>query len=105
MKRVYTDERFPGVEVVNFGGTQFLVLEGGQIKDKFTSYEAEGENVSEEYAQRRANDYFNRTAAHSKEPDSALVPADDLPSFPTGMMAESPVARQVVDYLLGDWPH
>jgi len=102
MKRIYTDERFPGMEVVNFGGTQFLVLQGGQIKDKFTSYEAEGENVSEDYAQRRAHDYFNRIAAHSEEPSPAETPVDNLPPLPAGMTAESPVAQQVVGYLLED---
>ncbi len=102
MKRVYTDERFPGLEVVNFGGTQFLVLQGDQLKDKFTSYEAEDESVSEEYARRRAHDYFNRIAMHSEEPSPAAAPADDLPPLPVGMTAESPVAQQVVGYLLED---
>jgi len=102
MKRVYTDERFPEVEVVNHGGTQFLVLQNGELTDEFTSYETESNSVSEEYAQRRAHDYFNRVAAHSEQPEQSAAPVDDLPALPAGVTQESPVAQQVAAYLLED---
>ena len=100
MKRIYTDERFPGVEVVNLGNTRFLVQEKGRTLDEFTSYESKQECVSEEYAQRRAADYFNRLALHETGLVSQVV--DNLPPLPPDWES-APVASQIVGCLLEDW--
>lgn len=93
MKRVYTDERFPGVEVVNFGGTTFSGTKDGQPVHEFVAYETDKEVVSEAFAQRRATDYFNRLAEHQE-----VLPVSEVKGLPeTG-----PVPVQIVDYLLAD---
>lgn len=89
MKRVYTDDRFPGVEVVNFGGTQFLGTKDGQTVHEFVSYEADREVVSEAFAQRRAHDYFERLASHQ---ESVLPMVEGVSAVP--------VPVQIADYLL-----
>jgi len=60
MKRVYTDERFPGFEVVNYGSGTFEVYENGKKFDDFESWENPDGTVSEAFAARRAQDYFDR---------------------------------------------
>lgn len=102
MKRVYTDERFPDAEVVNFGGTEFLIFRGGQPIDAFTSYETESEQVSEPFAQRRASDYFNRIATHAEEPGQEPEAVGALPPLPAGVTEDSPVPQQIVGCLLDD---
>lgn len=59
MKRVYTDNRFPGLEIVNEGDTTFKVVIDGKSVSSFASWES-GAQVSEAFAQRRADDYFKR---------------------------------------------
>ena len=80
MKRVYTDKRFPGVEIVNHGSGTFQVLERGQLLTDFESWENQDGTVSEPFAARRAHDYFERwsrqdlsgeIAAQNEEPVSA----------------------------------
>ncbi len=60
MKRVYTDDRFPGLEIVNEGGTRFNVLRNGQKVSAFESWEKNDGTISEACAGRRAADYFER---------------------------------------------
>ncbi len=62
MKRVYTDERFPGFQVVNDGSGTFEVWEGDQLSASFESWEYPDGTVSEPFAARRAQDYFNAWA-------------------------------------------
>jgi hypothetical protein len=63
MKRVFTDPRFPGIEVHNDGSHTFRVyeLEGGQQHeiDSFTTHPGQ---VDDGAAARRARDYFERMA-------------------------------------------
>jgi hypothetical protein len=92
MKRIYTDDRFPGVEVVNFGDTKFLGTKDGQPVHEFVSCETDREVVSEAFAQRRANDYFDRLASHQ----------ESLPEMPTGIAEARSVPVQIADYLLSD---
>lgn len=67
MKRVYTDPRFPGLEVHNNGNNQFHVYEiaGNQMQeiDTFTTFSDHPKySIPEEVAARRAKDYFDRMA-------------------------------------------
>ena len=63
MQRVYTDERFPGFQIENRGTFKFYVIEDGKITGTFVARENIGDDhVSEEYAQKRASDYFERMA-------------------------------------------
>lgn len=60
MKRVYTDERFPGLEIINEGDTVFSVVRNGQEVSCFESWERPDGTISEACAHRRAADYFTR---------------------------------------------
>lgn len=62
MKRVYTDDRFPGYEIVNHGSGTFQLVEGGKVVAEFESWENPDGTVSEAYAARRAQEYFDRWA-------------------------------------------
>ena len=62
MKRVYTDDRFPGYEIVNHGSGSFQLVEGGKVVAEFESWENPDGTVSEPYAARRAQEYFDRWA-------------------------------------------
>lgn len=62
MKRVYTDERFPGHQIVNSGGEIFEVCRGNRVLSTFTSWEKPDGTISEAFAARRAADYFARWA-------------------------------------------
>ncbi len=62
MRRVYTDERFPDFQIVNNGSGTFEVWEGSQISTTFESWENPDGTVSEPFAARRAQDYFNAWA-------------------------------------------
>ena len=59
MKRIYSHRRFPGTKLVHEGGTEFVVLKNNKIVDTFKSVE-KGKTVSEEFADRRARDFFRR---------------------------------------------
>ena len=63
MKRVYTDDRFPGYEIVNNGSGAFEVRQGETVIATFESWENPDGSVSEPFAARRANDYFERWAS------------------------------------------
>jgi hypothetical protein len=65
MKRVYTDERFPGFEIANHGTEVFEVYEAGTLVNRFVT--AEGP-VNEATAARRAADYFDRRALYENGP-------------------------------------
>ena len=97
MKRVYTDDRFPDHEVVNFGETQFFVFRNGKQIEEFESFEAQSPKVTEAYAQRRANDYFERLDSHN-EPEVS----GELAPLPEGVSEGAPVPQQIVSYLLED---
>lgn len=59
--RIYTDPRYPGVEIRNEGGTHFSVLERGVLRESFVGRERRGVAlVSEPFAARRATAYFER---------------------------------------------
>lgn len=63
MKRVYTDDRFPGVEIVNEGTPLFQVTKSGKVTGRYRGFEQLGaEQVSESFAQRRAQSYFDLMA-------------------------------------------
>jgi hypothetical protein len=67
MKRVFTDPRFPGIEVHNNGNNVFHVYEraGGDLQeiDTFTTYSEHPKYaIPDDVAQRRAKDYFERMA-------------------------------------------
>jgi len=91
MKRIYTDERFPGVEVVNFGDTKFLGTKDGQKVHEFVSHETDREVVSEAFAQRRARDYFEMLASHQ-------IPTVSMEGLPEAVS----VPAQIVEHLLND---
>jgi len=61
MLRKYTDPRFPGVQIENDGTLNFSIIESGQVVSTFSGWEAGcKEPVSNDFAQRRAESYFNR---------------------------------------------
>jgi len=61
MKHVFTDSRFPGCSVENRGDERFVVAENGQPVAAFRSSERPGAKVvSEDYARRQAEAYFDR---------------------------------------------
>lgn len=62
MKRVYTDDRFPGYEIVNHGSGAFELHHQGKVIVEFESWENPDGTVSEPFAARRAQDYFERWA-------------------------------------------
>jgi hypothetical protein len=94
MKRVYTDENFPGYEVVNNGRTLFEVFLRGKIVSTFESWDRPDGTITETAAARRAVDFFNRMRA---------VPLEemDVAELPEGINA--PVRRpttQEIDQLM-----
>lgn len=67
-QRVYTDERMPGLEIHNDGGFTFTVVSSGEVVDEFTARERIGTDAtSEQFAQRRAQEYFNRMSEQEAE--------------------------------------
>ena len=65
MQRIYTDERFPGIEVWNDGSTKFNIRRNGRMISAFESRESGRKTVSEAFAARRAVDFYNRNARRS----------------------------------------
>jgi len=57
---VYTDDRFPGLEIINEGGTAFSVVRGGQEVSSFESWDQPDGTITEACAGRRAEDFFKR---------------------------------------------
>jgi|PlaIllAssembly_1097288.scaffolds.fasta_scaffold00029_24 hypothetical protein len=60
MKRVYTDDRFPGYEIINHGSGSFQLAKDGNVVAEFESWENPDGTVSEAFAQKRAQEYFER---------------------------------------------
>lgn len=58
MRRVFTDERFPGVQLVNERGRTFQVWNDAQLLYTFESWENLNGTLSEAFAQRRAHTFF-----------------------------------------------
>jgi hypothetical protein len=80
MKRVYSDERFPGYEIVNEGRTTFEVYLNGNLVSTFESWDQPDGTITEAFAARRATDFFNRMRAVPLEemvelPEEASAPA------------------------------
>jgi len=65
MKFVYTDNRFPGVEIVNEDSRVFEVRQNGRVVTTFSSWDQPNGTITEAFAQRRASDYFERQAKSS----------------------------------------
>ena len=74
MKRVYTDDRFPGYEVINDGSGTFAIQHHGRPVDTFESFEKKVGQISEAFAARRAQEFFDRNATLSETLDG--IPAD-----------------------------
>jgi len=100
VKRVYTDERFPGCEIVNFGGGTFEIHENGAKVADFASWETSDGKISEAFAARRARDYFEREASA----DLASEYAEQLITEGASARAkpEESLAAMVVAHLLYD---
>lgn len=60
MKRVYTDERFPGIELINNGDARMEVRCEGKTAYFYCIREGKGNTLSEAFLQRMACSYFNR---------------------------------------------
>jgi len=61
MQRIFTDPRFPGIQIENHGTFKFFVVEKGKITATFIAKEdLRDPQVSAEFAQRRAEAYFDR---------------------------------------------
>lgn len=60
MKRVYTDERCPGYEIVNNGPPVFEVFLEGNLVSSFESWDQPDGTITEACAGRRAEDFFKR---------------------------------------------
>lgn len=91
MRRSYTDERFPGIEVQNFGETRFFVVErGNNTVREFTAYETDSSRVSESFAQRRAKDYFDRLEERSSfkpiRSGVSIAETEEVSSFVTDVL-------------------
>lgn len=87
-ERVYTDERFPSLRIVNLGDTWFTVYEDGQDVDQFRGIESiDSEQVSEEFAERRARAYFRALEANQGQHWAEVYGDPTLHSEP-----EEPVA-------------
>lgn len=97
-RRVYTDDRFPDVEVVNEGGPHFLVFERGrggvyEPIDDFKGFEQPGmAQVSESFAQRRAKAYFNYLS-ESNIPEVMDYEDEEKPEHPTTEDVDDIIAR------------
>lgn len=71
MKRVYTDERFPGIEVINDGDNAFHVVINGEPQDQFVASEdITRAEVSDAFAAREARAYFEFLASQRSDDES-----------------------------------
>jgi hypothetical protein len=95
MKRVFTDERFPNLQVVIEGGARFTVLEDGHVIDEFSTWAdgADG-NVSDGAAQRRAQDYFNHMAKGTMSHEFQTREREKGPKPPPGFSKNAPKQEQ-----------
>lgn len=95
MKRVYTDERFPGCEIVNDGSLIFEVYTQGQLLHTFETWEkgTQGQ-ISEAFAAQRAQDYFDRSAKIPVQESGEEAELDaDAPVY-------QPTVTASIDYLM-----
>lgn len=97
-QRIYTDERYPDISVVNSGGPHFEVYQrmpsgDAQPIDEFTGYEVPGaDEVSEEFAHRRARSYFNELA-NSTIPDAMDYEEEEKPEHPSTQDVDDIIAQ------------
>jgi len=89
-ERIYTDPRFPTLSIVNLGDTWFTVYEDGQDVDQFRGIESsDSEQVSEQFAARRAAAYFRAMEANQSQHwadvygDPTLYAQPDEPAAPS----------------------
>lgn len=94
MKLVYTDDRFPGLEVINHGVGLFEVAHDGKVVTTFESWENPDGTLTEAFATRRARDYFERL----DQPEVLVEPI----SRPRGIASES-TARQIDNLITESW--
>ena len=104
MRRVFTDERFPGFQIVNDGSGTFHVYEGDQLIHDFESWENPDGTVSEEFASRRAADYFEHwskmdlSGEFEKEMNAQAPEAmDTMERKPLGSQIDTLMARENVE--------
>lgn len=104
MKRVFTDERFPSIQIINNGSGTFEVWVGGKLEDTFESWENQDGTVSDAFAQRRADDYFERMASFDltgeferQMLDRSPEVADKLAQKPSASEIETLMARERVE--------
>ena len=106
MKRVYTDERFPGCRIINDGTEVFRVYYRNKLLQSFETYEDPGsvqtdnEKISEIFAERRARDYFDRWhKMEHDQPGDLIQHTVALP--PEGTEVEPPAdVTQTIDDLM-----
>lgn len=108
--REFTDERFENLVITNDGSTLFQVQElnpGGMFEpvDEFRAVEVQGQDtVSEQFAQRRAQIYFDRMAV-SGEPgaEGGVATAPSAPAQPRSRLdwQPKPVKPRGVNPLAG----
>lgn len=98
MRRVYTDERFPGYEVVNEGAETFEVRRGGQCVGTFASQAS----TDEAFVARRARDYFERWAWLNEADEMRQVPPEELAAVDHTDVFNNPprTATQQIDNLM-----
>lgn len=109
MRRVYTDERFPGCEIVNDGSLVFQVYCRGELLQSFETWETaeqgskrpQRETVSEPFAARRAQDYFDRWArmALSDEVTAQELPAATEPEAEEVRAPQPDITRSIDDLM------
>jgi len=99
MKRVYTDERFPGCEIVNDGSLTFEVYCKGELLQSFESWErtAAAATVSEPFAARRAAEYFDRWARMDL---STEIGAQQVAQSPAATAAAPDNVTRTIDDLM-----
>jgi hypothetical protein len=92
MKLVYSDERFPGYEIVNEGRAVFEVYLNGNLVSTFDSWDQPDGTITEAFAARRAADFFNRMR---------MVPLEEMSMVPEGVSAPArKPTTQEIDQLM-----
>lgn len=109
MKRVYTDERFPGCEIVNDGSLAFQVFLNGVLDHTFTTWERaetgikrpDDNTTSEPFAKQRAQEFFDRLAKMAEgENAEDMTPEPDTEDLDFGPAPEPGEATRQIDDLL-----
>ena len=95
MKLVFTDSRFPLVTIGNDGTSRFQVLMDGEVEETFTGKERLGDdNVSEDFARRRAQAYFDRLASVDLIGEDQALGAKKVPPY----VIERSIARTRAEF-------